>query len=118
MRVAAYLLPLLACAATLPCAAAPATDVGSLPIRSGRWSSGDCARPSEASTRFFKPGWTSTMTNACALAARDQGRRIYAAHLTCRADEDDVVLTVASPTALTWINQCMAIEYRFCEQPR
>ena len=58
------------------------------------------------------------MTYKCAIAASDDGEHVYKAHLTCRSDQDDVVLKVASPTSLTWINQCMAVEYRFCGQPR
>ncbi len=99
--------------------AMPALAVaGDPPIRLGRWSNTNCARPTAASTRFFSVGHTSTLGQTCVMAGVLDQDGTYRAHLTCHAkttaDTDDVVLKVSSPTTLTWINQCMAVEYRFC----
>ncbi len=56
------------------------------------------------------------MTYGCATAPSEEGQHTFKVHLSCGSDRDDVVLKVMSPTSLTWINQCMAVEYRYCGQ--
>lgn len=108
---------LLALAAAGPPSAPRTADA--LPIVSGRWSAGDCARADPAATRWFAPGVTASFEDRCRVTAERGVDGFYRAHLACRyrtahPDGTDIVIEVVSGTSLRWVDQCSATLYRFC----
>ena len=105
-------------------AATPA-DARDLPIKSGRWtdapSCGDPSARDAANARTFEPGETITANDTCRIAIGQVRDKTYTAHLTCTYTQggsgtSDIVLTVATPTQVTWrgLDPPFETSYRFC----
>ena len=96
-----------------------------LPIRSGRWtdalSCGDPSARDAANARMFGPGEISTANDTCRITIGQVRGKAYTVHLTCTYTQggsgtSDIVLTVASPTQVTWrgLDPVSETSYRFC----
>jgi hypothetical protein len=106
------------------------TSASSLPIRSGRWTqAASCADPAaddSANRRMFGPGQTSTAHDGCHITIAGVIGNHFSTRLACRdlGGEDNgpvveisAVMTVISPSAITWESlnpEPETTTYRYC----